>query len=112
VHVSVTRTTDMSEQPIEDATIAGEEMLPWLQEIRGFEGLLMLSNEAEGTTLVLTFWESWEVAEEHREARMQFRDRVTSAVDVQIEEVVGYEVSFAHIESPIHEPSSGPASGE
>ena len=104
MHVSVTRTRDLSQQPLEVATIAGEEMLRWLREIQGFEGLLVLTNEAEGLTLVLTFWESLEVAEEHREARMQLRDSVTAAVDVKVEETVGYEVSFAHLESPLVEP--------
>jgi heme-degrading monooxygenase HmoA len=106
VHVSVTRTKDSRGQPIEIATLAGEEMLPWLQQIQGFQGLLMLSNAAEGTTLVLSFWETAEVAEEHRAARMAFRDRVTSTVDVQVEETVDYEVTFAHLESPLREPES------
>jgi heme-degrading monooxygenase HmoA len=106
VHVSVTKTKDLSEQPIQIATFAGEAMLPWLQEIRGFEGLLMLSNEAEGTTLVLTFWESREVAEEHRAARMEFRDRITATVDVQVEETVGYDVTFVHLESAMFEPGN------
>jgi hypothetical protein len=99
VHVSVTRTRASPDQPIEVATIAGEEMLPWLRQIEGFEGLLMLSNEAEGITLALTFWESREVAERHRAARMQFRDRVTATVNVQVEETVDFEVTFAHLGS-------------
>jgi heme-degrading monooxygenase HmoA len=107
VHVTVTKTRGSPGQPIELATFAGEAMLPWLRQIQGFEGLLMLSNEAEGTTLVLSFWESREVAEEHREARMRVRERVTATVDVQIEEVVGYEVTFAHLESPLYEPKDG-----
>ena len=97
MYVSVTRTKDSLDQPIEYATIAGEEMLPWLRQIQGFQGLLMLSNEAEATTLALTFWETREVAERHHAARMQFRDRITSAVNVQVEETVGYEVTFAHV---------------
>jgi heme-degrading monooxygenase HmoA len=97
VYVSVTRTKGSPEQPVEIATIAGEEMLPWLSEIDGFDGLLMLSNETEGTTLVLSFWADREVAERHRTARMEFRDRVTAAVDVEVEETVGYEVSFARL---------------
>lgn len=97
MYVSVTRTKGPPDQPIEIATIAGEEMLPWLREIDGFDGLLMLTNEEEGTTLVLSFWADREVAERHRTARMEFRDRVTAAVDVQVEETVGYEVSFAHL---------------
>lgn len=101
MHVSLTKTRGSPEQPIEIATIAGEEMLPWLQEIEGFEGLLMLSNEGDGTTLVLTFWENREVAERHRVARMQFRDRITSTVNVEVDETVGYDVTFAHLASRV-----------
>jgi heme-degrading monooxygenase HmoA len=97
VHVTVTRTKGPPGQPLEVATITGEEMLPWLREIDGFEGLLMLSNEAEATTLVLSFWKDREVAERHRAARMRFRDRMTAAAQVTIEEVVDYEVSFADL---------------
>ena len=106
MHVTVTRTKAPPGEPIEIATIAGEEMLPWLQQIQGFEGLVMLSNEAEGITLVLSFWESREVAEEHRAARMEFRDRITATVDVQVEEMVGYDVTFVHLESPMFEPGN------
>ena len=53
MYASLTRVST-SDQPIENATIIAEEMLSWLREIDGFEGLLMLSRE--GTTLGLTFW--------------------------------------------------------
>ena len=94
MYVSLTR-VKTADQPIENATIVGEEMLHWFREMEGFEGLLMLSKE--GTTLGLTFWESREVAERHRVARMQFRDRMTSAAGVQVEETVDYDVTFAHL---------------
>jgi heme-degrading monooxygenase HmoA len=97
VYVAVTRTKGPPGQPLEVATITGEEMLPWLSEIEGFEGLLMLSNEAVATTLVLTFWTDREVAERHRAARMRFRDRVTAAAKVKVEETADFEVSFAHL---------------
>jgi head-tail adaptor len=97
VYVTVTKTRDPLGQPLEVATIAGEEMLPWLRQIDGFDGLLMLSNEAEGTTLVLTFWQDREVAERHRDARARFREQVTAAVRVTVEEVTEYEVSFADV---------------
>jgi heme-degrading monooxygenase HmoA len=97
VYVAVTRTKGPPGQPLEVATITGQEMLPWLSEIEGFEGLLMLSNEAEATTLVLTFWADREVAERHRAARMRFRDRVTAAAEVKVEETADFEVSFAHV---------------
>ena len=94
MYVSLTR-VKTADQPIENATIVAEEMLRWFREMEGFEGLLMLSKE--GTTLGLTFWESREVAERHRVARMQFRDRMTSAAGVQVEETVDYDVTFAHL---------------
>ena len=99
MHVSVTRTTDPRVGPTSDATIVGEEMVPWLEQIDGFEGLLLLSNQEAGTTIVLTFWESRDVAERHGEARAAFRDRVTAAVRVQVEDVTGYEVTFAHLDA-------------
>jgi hypothetical protein len=97
VYVAVTRTKGLQGQPLEVATIAGEEMLPWLSQIDGFDGLLMLSNETEATTLVLTFWQNREVAERHQAARMRFRDSVTAAAHVTVEETVDYEVSFADL---------------
>jgi hypothetical protein len=97
VHVSVTRTKGSPDQPLEIATMAGEEMLPWLSQIEGFDGLLMLTNEETATTLVLAFWRDRQVAERHRAARMAFRDRVTAAVEVAVEETSDFEVSFVHL---------------
>ena len=84
-----------SDQPIRTATIVAEEMLRWLREIEGFEGLVMLSRE--GTTVGLTFWESREVAERHRAARMEFLNRMTSVAEVLVEETVDYDVTFARL---------------
>jgi heme-degrading monooxygenase HmoA len=107
VHVSVTKTKDFLGQSTEIATIAGEEMLRWLAQIDGFEGLLMLSNEEDGTTLVLSFWESAEVAEEHQAARMRLRDRVTATVNVEVQETTDYEVTFAHMPRVTQSPRPG-----
>lgn len=106
VLVTVTRTRSSPDEPIEIATIAGEEMLPWLRQIDGFEGLLMLSSAEEATTLVLSFWRDREVAEQHRAARAQFRDRVTSAVGVRVEEVADYEITFADLGSWAAKPTA------
>ena len=94
MHVTVTRVST-GDQPISRATIVGEEMHRWLRDLEGFEGFLMLSRE--GTTLGLTFWESDEVAERYRTSRDEFRNRMTSVVGVQIEEVVDYELTFAQL---------------
>jgi hypothetical protein len=94
VYVSLTR-VKTSDQPIANATIVGEEMERWLRDIEGFEGMLLLSRE--GTTLGLTFWQSRDVAESHRVARMQFLERMTSVAEVEIEEIVDYDVTFARL---------------
>jgi hypothetical protein len=97
VYVSVTRTRGPLERTREVATMVGEEMIPWLRQIDGFEGLLMVSNEEDGTTLTLTFWQDRDVAERHRTTRMRFRDRVTAAVHVSVEETTDFEVTFAEL---------------
>lgn len=93
---SLTRVST-SDQPIENATIVAEEMLRWLRQIDGFEGMLMLSRE--GTTIGLTFWESREVAQRHRGPRMQFLERMTAVADVQVEETLDFDVTFAALGS-------------
>jgi hypothetical protein len=94
VYVSLTR-VKTGDQPLENATIVAEELTRWLRDIDGFEGMLMLSRS--GTTIGVTFWESREVAESHRTARMQFIERMTSVAQVEIEEIVEYQVMFAEI---------------
>jgi hypothetical protein len=94
VHVTVTRVST-GDEPIATATIVGEEMHRWLRDLDGFEGFLMLSRE--GTTLGLTFWESTEAAERYRAPRAEFRERMTNVAGVEIEEVVDYQVTFAHL---------------
>ena len=92
--VSLTRVST-SDQPIENATIVAEEMVRWLRDIDGFEGFVMLSRP--GSSVGLSFWESRDVAEEHREARVRFIQRMTSAADVVVEEMVDYDVAFADV---------------
>ena len=94
MYVSFTR-VNTKDQPIENAVIVAEEMLRWLREIDGFDGLLIVSRE--GTTLGLTFWESREIAQRHRVARMQFLDRMTSVAGVEVEETSEFEVALAEL---------------
>jgi len=94
MHVSVTRVKTHGE-PIENATIVGEEMLRWLREMEGFEGFLVLSRE--GQSLGLTFWASEEIAQKHRVARMKFLERMAAVARVEVEEGVGYELMFADL---------------
>ena len=79
------------------ATMAGETMVEWLRDIEGFQGLLMLSSDETGLTHVISFWESKEIAERSRVARLKLRDRITSTVSVEVQETEPYEVSFADL---------------
>ena len=97
MYASVTTTRGSTENMAEIAEMVGETMITWLRDIEGFGGLLMLSNEETGTTQVIALWESEEIAEQHREARMRLRDRVTATVDVEVVDTVPYEVTFAHL---------------
>ena len=81
------------------AAMAGETMVEWLRDIEGFQGLLMLSNDETGTTHVISFWESKEIAERSRVARLKLRDRITSTVSVEVQETEAYHVSFADLGS-------------
>jgi hypothetical protein len=92
MYVSLTR-VNTGDLPIETATVVAEEMMKWFRQAEGFEGLVFLSRE--GTTVALTFWESREVAERQRVARMRFRDRMTAAAGAEVEETVDYTVTFA-----------------
>jgi hypothetical protein len=92
--VSVTRVST-GDLPNETATVVAQEMIRWFRESEGFEGLLFLSTE--GTTLAVSFWESREIAERNQRARMQFRDRISDAVGVTVEDTTGYDVTFASL---------------
>ena len=74
--------------------MVGEEMYRWLRDVEGFEGLLVLDNHEVGTTYVLALWASREVAELHRVARANLRDRVAATVGVEILDTEGFEVAF------------------
>ena len=98
MHATVTTTTAPPDLPLDVATMSGEEMLPWLRQIEGFHGLVMLTNETDKTTLVVTFWKSREVAEQHRAARARFRERITKTVAVRVEGAMDYAVTFAELD--------------
>jgi hypothetical protein len=94
VYVSLTR-AKVTDQPIENAVIVAEEMVRWLRDIEGFHGFMMLTSD--GAAVGLSFWESREVAERHRVARMEFIDRMTSIAGVEVEGIEEFEVAFAEL---------------
>ena len=91
----MTTTKGTTEDMVAVAAMAGETMVEWLRDIEGFQGLLMLSSDETGTTHVISFWESAEIAERSRAARLQLRDRITTTVSVEVQETEPYEVAFA-----------------
>ena len=92
--VSLTRATT-GDEPIENATLVAEEMHRWLADIEGYHGFVMLTQE--GTAIGVTFWESRDLAEQHRSVRMQFIERMTGVAGVQVEEISEYDVAFADL---------------
>lgn len=97
MHATMTTTHGSTEDMASVAVITGEAMVSWLRDIEGFLGLVFLTYEPTGTAQVIAFWESEEVAERHRAARLRLRDRITSTVDVEVEETVGYDVPYADL---------------
>lgn len=95
MYASITTTQGQNEDMVELARMVGESMLAWHEQIEGFLGLVLLTNQELGTARVVTYWESAEVAERHLAARLALRDRITATVQVDVEETVGYDVSFA-----------------
>jgi hypothetical protein len=83
------------DEPIANATIVGEEMVRWLGQIDGFEGLLALSREGE--TVGITFWREREIADRHRKARMEFLGRMAAIAGVEVLETQDYELTFASL---------------
>jgi hypothetical protein len=97
VYAVLTTTKGDTEDMLATGTVVGEALHSWLSEIGGFVGMVMACNEETGTTQLLTLWESREVADRHEHARLQFRDRITATVDVEVQETLGYEVVVAEL---------------
>jgi hypothetical protein len=103
VFVSVT-TVDSKGRPIEEATLVGQEMEGWLRQVEGFEGMMILHRD--GTTIGITFWESAEAAERQRTLRVEFLERITSVVEVDIRDISEFQLAFARL-SPAVAGSAG-----
>jgi hypothetical protein len=103
VFVSVT-TVDSKGRPIEEATLVGQEMEGWLRQVEGFEGMMIL--HTDGTTIGITFWESAEAAERQRTLRVEFLERITSVVEVDIRDFSEFQLAFARL-SPAVAGSAG-----
>jgi len=74
-------------------TVAGQAVLPWLQELDGFRGMMILTDESQEKARVLTFWESRDHAERSLTTRHQLRDRMAATVGMEIESTESYVVA-------------------
>jgi heme-degrading monooxygenase HmoA len=97
MHAALTTTRGSNEDMARLAVMAGEAMMTWLREIEGFHGLVMLTDQASGTTHVISFWESEEVARRHRVARMKLGERITATLTIEVQRTESYDVSFAEL---------------
>jgi hypothetical protein len=97
MHATVTMTQGSNEDMAQLAVMAGEAMVTWLRDIDGFHGLVMLTSQAAGTTHVINFWESEEVARRHRVARMKLGERITATLNIKVQHTESYDVSFAEL---------------
>jgi hypothetical protein len=97
MHATMTTTRGTSEDMAALAVIAGDALVSWLRDIDGFLGLVFLTHEETGTAHVIVFWESEEVAELHRAARLRLRDRITSTLDVEVQETVPHDVPYVDL---------------
>jgi hypothetical protein len=88
-------TTDTGGEPLQNATIVGEEMERWLRDLEGFQGFVLLANEERA--MGIAFWANREVAEHYGPIRSEFRERALTTAGVRIEEVVDYDVAFARL---------------
>ena len=78
---------------------AREVVLPWGNQMEGFEGMIALGDRQSGKTLVITFWESEELMRASGEAAARLREESAEAGDDTIADVERYEVGLFEVQS-------------
>jgi heme-degrading monooxygenase HmoA len=69
-----------------------EEVIPWLRDVEGFRGVLVLIDREAEKVLALTFWEDADAAQASSQATTRFRELVTKAVGTTSLSVESYEI--------------------
>jgi heme-degrading monooxygenase HmoA len=84
--------------------MAGEAIEGWLREYDGYRGLVMLSNEDDRTSRVITFWDSVEAEARSRSGRKTMREQIAGSAGLEV-------VDFRVWEVPVYElpPTGGVA---
>jgi heme-degrading monooxygenase HmoA len=83
------------EQLDEFARAGEKKVLPALQRLDGFEGLLVLANHQNGEILIVTLWESEEAMGGGEEAAYWFRAFSAEAAGGEVTNVKRYEAVFS-----------------
>ena len=85
------------EQVDELTRYAREQVLPALEGLDGFSGILGMADSQNGKVVAVTLWESEEAMRASEEAANRIRDESAEATSETIASVERYEVTFAEI---------------
>ena len=86
-----------TEQVDELIRYAEERVLPALEELDGFSGILGLADRQSGKVVAVTLWESEQAMRASEDAANQLRDDSAEATSETIAGVERYEVTFAEL---------------
>lgn len=86
------------EQLDEFSRLGKNKVLPALQRLDGFEGLLVLANRQNGHVLIVTFWQSEEAMRSGEEASHWFRAFGAEVAGGEVSSVERYEVVYSETE--------------
>jgi heme-degrading monooxygenase HmoA len=87
------------EQLDEFSRLGEEKVVPALQRLDGFEGLLVLANHQNGHMLIVTFWQSEEAMRGSEEASHWFRAFGAKVAGGEVTGVERYEVVYSETEN-------------
>jgi heme-degrading monooxygenase HmoA len=94
MYARVNRFQDRPENLAEAERFAEEKIVPQLQTVPGFLGVLSLVDRATGGSLAITFWESEQAMEASEAEAGRLRGDVSQAAGSEIRTVDRYEVAL------------------
>ena len=79
----------------EGVRYAQENIVPWVQEVDGFEGVYFLVDRQSGKALTITLWESEETLRASEEEANRLRSEGAEAGSQEVMGVERYEVAIS-----------------
>lgn len=76
-----------------------ENILPQVQQMSGFQGVVGLLDRQSGKSLSITLWESEEAMRQSEEEANRVRRESAEAAGETVEDVERYEVTFYEVQS-------------